>query len=115
MSALCQKRTYALQQITGSLGQMLTDFCQEFAWAKWFGHVIITAGCLRGLLLTVERVRGYRDDRDRPQGRISLDPARGGITVHYRELDIHQDKVGPLLCDRRECLFAVFGFDNLII
>ena len=28
MSALCQKRTYAVQQITGSLGQMLTDFCQ---------------------------------------------------------------------------------------
>src|SRR5262249_45461688 len=81
----------------------------------WFGHVIVTTGGLRGLLLTVERVRGDRDDRDRSQRRISLDPARGGVTVYYRELDVHQDKVWPLLCDRRERLFAVFGFDNLII
>src|SRR5438046_8958637 len=115
MSALCQKRTYALQQITDSLGQMLTNFGQEFARAKWFGYVIITAGGLRSLLRTVERVRGDRDDRDRSQGRIRLDPARGGVTVHYRELDVHQDKIRPLFCDRSERLFAVFGFDNLII
>ena len=94
MSALCQKQTYALQQITGSLGQMLTDFCQELARAKWFGHVIITAGRLRGLRLTVERVRGDRDDRDRSQRRIGLDPARGGVTVHNWELDIRASSVG---------------------
>src|ERR1700745_1560747 len=89
MSAKCQKRTYALQQITGCLGQMLTDFCQEFARAKWLRHVVITAGRPRGLLLTVERIRGDRDDPDRLQRWISLDPACGGVTVHYRQLDIH--------------------------
>jgi len=89
MSALCQKRTYALQQITGSLGQMLTDFGQELARAKWFRHVVITAGRPCGLLLTVERIRGDRDDRDRSQRWISLDPTCCGVTIHNRQLHIH--------------------------
>src|SRR5262249_24428739 len=31
------------------------------------------------------------------------------------ELDIHQDKVGPLLCYRGKRLLAVFDFGNLIV
>ena len=44
MSALGQKRTHAPQQTTGCLGQMLTDFRQEFARAVGFRHIVITAG-----------------------------------------------------------------------
>src|SRR6516225_12125040 len=66
------------------LGQMLTNFRQEFAGAVGLRHVVIAAGCLRDLLLSVERIGGDRDDRDRSQLRIGFDPARGGVAVHDR-------------------------------
>ena len=75
---------------------MLTDFCQEFTRAKRFRDVVITAGRSRDFVFSVERIGGDRDDRDRSQSRIGFDPARGGVTVHDRHLNIHQDEVGAL-------------------
>jgi hypothetical protein len=69
-SAKCQKRIRAVQQITPVLGQMLTDFRQEFAGAVGLRHIVITAGCPRDLFLSVERIGSHRDDRDRSQRRI---------------------------------------------
>ena len=91
--------------ITGSLGQMLTDFCQELARAKWFGHVIITAGGLRRLRLTVERVRGDRDDRDRSQRRIGLDPGPlvGTPQLLLRLKASLASTVSKLICHKRVC------------
>jgi len=47
----------------------------------------------------VERIGGDRDDRDRFQGGIGFDAARGGIAVHDWQLNIHQDEIGPLSRD----------------
>ena len=32
---------------------------------------------------------------------IGLDLARGGVAVHDRQSDVHQNEIGPMLCDRR--------------
>jgi len=51
----------------------------------------------------------------RSQRRIGLNPACGCIAVHYRQLDVHQDEVGPLLCYGDERLLAVLHLRDLKI
>ena len=36
-------------------------------------------------------------------------------TIHDRHLNIHQDEIGPLLCNSRERLLAVFSLGDLIV
>src|SRR5262249_54837634 len=55
------------------------------------------------------------DDRDRSHCGIGLDFARGGVAINDRQLNIHKDQIGPLLCDSIQCLLAVFGLSDLII
>ena len=81
------------------LGEVLPNFRQQLARAVGFRNVIIAAGCARLLFFAAERIGGDRDDRDRFQGGIGFDAARGGIVVHDWQLDIHQDEIGPLLRD----------------
>src|SRR6516165_1472883 len=94
---------------------MLTNFRQQLTRTEGFRHVVIAASRPRLLLFAAERVRSDSNDRDRAQRWIGFNAARGCITVHDRELDIHQDKVGPLLCYRGKRLLAVFDFGNLIV
>ena len=83
----------------GLFGQVLTDFRQEFTRAEGLRHIVITARRPRLLFLAAEGVRGDGDDRDRAQRGIGFNPACGGVTVHNRHLDIHQDKIRPLFRD----------------
>src|SRR6516225_12177640 len=85
------------------------------AWAERLWHVVITTRRSRLLLFTTERIRGDGDDRNRSQRRISFDPARCGVTIHDRHLNIHQDEIRPLLCNGRERLLAVFRLGDLIV
>ena len=41
--------------------------------------------------------------------------ASGGVSVDDRQLDIHQDQIGPLFCYRLQSLLAVFRLGDLII
>src|SRR5438067_2307209 len=43
------------------------------------------------------------------------DLARDLVAVHDRQLDIHQDKIGPLRCDGSKRLLAILGLGDLII
>src|SRR6516165_2412058 len=48
MSALCHRATYASAAIDRDLlGQVLTNFCQQFARAVRLRHVVITSRCAR--------------------------------------------------------------------
>src|SRR6516162_6173318 len=97
------------------LGEVLTNFCQQLAWAERLWHVVITTRRSRLLLFITERIRGDGDNRDRSQRRIAFDSARSGVTIHDRHLNIHQDEIGPLLCNGRERLLAVFRLGDLIV
>src|SRR5262249_18293970 len=79
--------------------QELTNFCQQLAWTKRFRHIVITTSRPRLLFFATERIRGDGYDRDRSQRRIGFNAARGGITVHDRQLNIHQYEIGPLFSD----------------
>ena len=52
---------------------------------------------------------------DRWQRGVGFDPARGGVTVHNRWLNIHQDKVGTLFRYGGERLLTVLGLGDLIV
>jgi hypothetical protein len=93
---------------------MLTNFRQQLAGAERFRHIVIAARRPRLLFFAAEHIGGDRDDRDRSQRRVAFDPARSCITVHDRELDIHQDEIGSLLCDRRQRLLTVFGLCDFV-
>src|SRR5262249_13175765 len=67
------------------------------------------------LFFATERIRGDCDDRDCAQRSVGLDATRRFVTVHDRQLDVHQDKVGPLFGDCRERLLAILGLGNLIV
>ena len=69
----------------------------------------------RLLFLAAEGVRSDGDDRDQAQRRIGFNPACGGVTVHNRHLDIHQDKIRPLFRDSCQCLLTIFGRGDLIV
>jgi hypothetical protein len=84
------------------LGKVLPNFREQLAWAEGLRNVIIAARLARLLLLPAQRIRSDRDDRDRSQCGIGFDFASGGAPVDDRQLDIHQDQIGPLLCDRRQ-------------
>src|SRR6516162_10943224 len=71
------------------LGEVLTNFRQQLAWAERLWHVVITTRRSRLLLFITERVRGDGDDWNRSQRRIGFDPARSGVTIHDRHLNIH--------------------------
>src|SRR5215471_3165613 len=96
---LCAKsRHYALQQSCLPLLQELANFRQQLAGTEGFRHVVIAASRPRLLLFAAERVRSDSNDRDRAQRWIGFNAARGCITVHDGQLDVHQNEIGPLLC-----------------
>ena len=41
--------------------------------------------------------------------------SRSCISVHDRELNIHQDEIGSLLCDCRQRQLTVFGLRDFVV
>src|SRR5215469_7341900 len=98
-----------------SLLQVLANFRQQLSRAERFRDIVIASCRPRLLFFAAERIGGDRDDRDRSQRRISFDPACGRVAVHNRQLDIHQDKIGPLFRYRCERFLAVLSFGDFVV
>ena len=79
--------------------EVMANFRQQLARAEGFRYTVIAARRPRLLFFTAEHIGGDGDDRDRSQRRIGFDPTRRCITVHDRQLDIHEDEIGPPLFD----------------
>src|SRR5215468_1586313 len=58
---------------------------------------------------------GHGDDRNRSQCGVGLDSARDRVSVHDRQVNTHQDEIGPLFRDCRKRLLAVFGLSDFTI
>src|SRR5262249_38312218 len=97
------------------LEQVLTNFCQQVARAVRLRHVVITSRCSRYTFFPIQRMRGDGDDGDRSQRGIGLDLARDRVAVHDRQVNTHQDEIGPLLRDSCERLLGVFGLGDFTI
>src|SRR6516162_1183184 len=97
------------------LEQVLTNFRQQVAWAVRLRHVVITSRCSRYTFFPIQCMRGDGDDGDRPQRGIGLDLACDRVAVHDRQVNTHQDEIGPVLRDSRERLLGVFGLGDFTI
>jgi hypothetical protein len=78
------------------LGQVFTDLRHELARAVGFGDVGIATRRTDLIGISRQTIGRDGDDRDRPQGRVGLDPAGGLVAVHDRELDVHKNEVRPM-------------------
>src|SRR6516225_549593 len=97
------------------LEQVLTYFCQQVARAVRLRHIVITSCCSRYMFFPIQRMRGDGDNGDRSQGGISLDLTRDRVAVHDRQVNTHQDEIGPLLRDSCERLLGVFSLGDFTI
>src|SRR6516164_6632061 len=97
------------------LEQVLTYFCQQVARAVRLRHVVITSCCSRYTFFPIQRMRGDGADGDRSQRGVGLDLARDRVAVHDRQVNTHQDEIGPLLRDTCQRLLGVFGLGDFTI
>src|ERR1051326_4625455 len=89
------------------LRQILPDRRQELTRTERLGEVGIAARLACFALVAAQRIRCDHDDRDRAQRRIGLEPAGRLVAVEDRQLNVHEDQVGPLrrrggAADRKE-------------
>src|SRR5262245_29113870 len=89
------------------LRRQFPDHGEEIARAIRLGQVSGRAGILGLLLVSTERERGDRDDRG--EGHCPRPPqgAHGVDARDFRELDVHENQVGPLLEGRGNARFPV--------
>src|SRR3954470_17861271 len=90
------------------------DGFNEFADRDRLRQIGLAAALADAFLVALHRERRYRDDRNAAQFRIVLDPARYLQTRNLRQLDIHQDQIGPKLAHQIERLEAVAGARGLV-
>src|SRR6185437_8269841 len=81
----------------------------ELAHRDRLGQIGLAAALADALLVTLHGKSRHRHHGDRLQLRVVLQPLRHFQTGHFRQLDIHQDEVGPVLAREVERLDAVPG------
>src|SRR5262249_57748196 len=66
------------------------------------------------LFVALHRKRSDCNDRNGMKLRVVLDPARDVEARDLRQLDIHQDQVGPMTAHEIECLDSLVGAHGLV-
>src|SRR6516164_4383613 len=101
-------------RLSGLTGQGLFDLGQQAVELDGLGVEIVAAGGERLLAVAGHRVCAERDDRNVARRRIGLEAARRLPAVDLRQIEIHQDQVGPLGGSRRDPGGAIPGAENFI-
>src|SRR5262249_51844369 len=87
------RRPFAVKGVV--LRKEFTDFGEQLAGAERLGAVAVAAGGARLGLVAGERVGGDGDDRHARQLGDRTDLPGRFVAVDLRQLDVHQDQVGP--------------------
>jgi hypothetical protein len=77
------------------------------------GEIAVASRRERLRIVAGQSVGGDGNDRNVAQVRIGLDPSRRLIAVDYRQLNVHQNEVGPALGRHRHALLAVDSLQYL--
>src|SRR5215471_9184902 len=91
--AFANRRSQAVKPT--SIDEPLDDL-QELDGAVGLGDVVVAAGGACLLFITLHRERTDSNDRNFLEIGVGLDLPSGLVAVHHRELDVHEDEVGPL-------------------
>src|SRR6516225_8907744 len=96
------------------LSQVLPNLRQQFARAVGFRDITVATGRMRFAVVAAQGIGSYGDNRNAFQFGIGLDATGRLVTVHKRQLDIHENKVRTLLFCCADTGLAVPGFRHLI-
>src|SRR5215470_9428298 len=96
LSSTMRMRGGSCMSNNGGLGQIFSDLGEKIARAEWLRHVGVATGFPRLGLIAAQRVGGDHDDRRGAQCRVGLDPACRLVAVEERQLDVHEDEIGPV-------------------
>src|SRR5580704_6838676 len=97
------------------LREEFAHFGEELARAEGFGDIAVATGFPGLGLVSGEGVGSDRDDRYPGQLRDRADLAGRLVAVDHRELDVHQDQVGPVGLRHRHSLGAVHRLEEFIV
>src|ERR1700690_1927537 len=100
--------------ISPLLSDESSDGFNKLADRYRLGQIGFASAFADAFLVTLHRERRDRDDRDRAQFRIILDPPRHFEAGHLRKLDIHQDEIRAKLAHEIKRLETVAGAGSLI-
>src|ERR1051326_6975004 len=75
----------------------LADGFQEFADRDRFRQIGLAAALADAFLVAFHGERGDRDDRNALELRVVFEAFRHFEPGHLRELNVHEDQVGPML------------------
>lgn len=67
-----------------------------------FGYIAIATGFAYMLLVSFHRPRGKRNDRNGASRRIGFEQRGSLQPAHARQIDIHQDQIGPFRMSQRQ-------------
>ena len=92
----------------------MTDGLDELADRDRLGQIGLAAALADALLVALHGEGGDRHDRDRLELGIVLEPFGHFEAGDFRQLDIHQNQIGPVFAREIERLDAVAGADGLV-
>src|ERR1700690_2127801 len=115
-SSTTRTRAVILESLAGpSRGpEEMTDGLDELADRDRLGQKGLATTLADALLVALHGEGGDRHDRDRLEIGIVLEPFGHFEAGYFRQLDIHQNQIGPVLAREIERLDAVAGADGLV-
>src|SRR5664280_690310 len=115
-SSTTRTRAVILEPLAAPSGrpQEMTDGLDELADRDRFGQIGLAATLADALLVALHGEGGDRHDRDRLEVGIVLEPFGHFEAGYFRQLDIHQNQIGPVFARQIERLDAVAGADGLV-
>src|SRR5664279_2292520 len=107
-------RTRAVIVAPSSRAQELTDRLDELGHRDRLRQIGLAAALADALLVALHGEGGDRDHRDSLEFGIVLEPFGHFEAGDFRQLDIHQNQIGPVFARQIERLDAVAGADGLV-
>src|SRR5487761_2128330 len=92
----------------------MTDRLDEFADRNRLGQIGLAAALANAFLVALHGEGGDRHDRNCLEFGIVLEPFGHFEAGYFRQLDIHQNQIGPVLAREIQRLDSVAGADGLV-
>src|SRR5690606_3611394 len=100
-------RMRALMRALRSSGEMLLNGLEKPRNGDGLGDVVLAAALPDLFLVAFHGESGHRNHRDVPKIVVLLQPLGDLEPGNFRELDVHQDEIGPMIPGDREDLYPV--------
>src|ERR1035441_7711193 len=107
-------RTRAVMTAPSGRPEEMTDGLDELADRDRLGQIGLAAALADALLVALHGEGGNRHHRDCLEFGIVLEPFGHFEAGYFRQLDIHQNQIGPVLAREIERLDAVAGADGQV-